>query len=101
MDAGAGYLWTGDSFYEGPIWLFAPETDLDSYEESVRRLAELAPRLTTVFPAHNTPVAAPSRLVELRDAVIALRAGELSGEVDGEIERYELEGFSILLSANR
>jgi len=36
-----------------------------------------------------------------RDAVIALRAGELSGEVDVEIERFELQGCSILLSAER
>lgn len=101
LDAEAGYLWTGDSFYEGPIWLFAPETDLERFEQSVRRLADLAPRLTTVFPAHNTPVADPSRLLELRDAITAVREGTAVGEVDGEIERFDFGGFSILLSAER
>jgi glyoxylase-like metal-dependent hydrolase (beta-lactamase superfamily II) len=28
LDAEAGFLWTGDSFYEGPIWLYFPEIDL-------------------------------------------------------------------------
>jgi len=101
LDTDAGYLWTGDSFYEGPIWLFAPETDLERYEQSVRRLADLVPRLTRVFPAHNTPVVDPSRLVELREAVTALREGRLTGQIDGEIERYDLGSFSLLLPAGR
>ena len=101
LDADAGYLWTGDSFYEGPIWLFAPETDLERYDQSVRRLADLTPRLTTVFPAHNTPVADPTRLLELREAIAAVREGTATGEVDGAMERFDFGRFSILVSAER
>ena len=99
LDADAGYLWTGDSFYEGPIWLFAPETDLAAYEASVARLAAIAPRLTRVFPAHNTPVSAPERLIELRDVFSAVRSGELDGVRDGETLRFEAEHFSLLIRA--
>ena len=35
LDKEAGFLWSGDSFYEGPIWLFFPETDLVAYQQSV------------------------------------------------------------------
>jgi glyoxylase-like metal-dependent hydrolase (beta-lactamase superfamily II) len=98
FDAEAGYLWTGDSFYEGPIWLFAPETDLDRYALSVERMAALAPRLSRVFPAHNTPVAAPIRLVELRDVFAAVRDGTLEGTVgDDGMMRYDVGVFSLLL----
>jgi glyoxylase-like metal-dependent hydrolase (beta-lactamase superfamily II) len=98
LDAEAGYLWTGDSFYEGPIWLFAPETDLDQYETSVARMAALAPGLTRVFPAHNTPVADPVRLIELRDAFAAVQNGTLVGTPgEGGTMRYEAGAFALLL----
>lgn len=99
LDRDAGLLWTGDTFYEGPIWLFVPETDLDAYEESVRKLAALAPSLRLLLPAHNTPTAAPRRLEELSRAIDAVRAGAVEGhaEPDDKIE-YEFDGFSLLLS---
>ena len=103
LDADAGYLWTGDSFYEGPIWLFAPETDLDAYAASIARLANLVPDLTRLLPAHNTPVADPSRLIELQDAFSAVRDGTLEGTPGGpnaETVEYEAGAFSILLAAD-
>jgi len=98
LDREAGFLWTGDSFYEGPIWLFAPETDLEAYRASVARLAELAPELTTLFTGHNTPVAQPSRLLELNDAVEAMFEGIAVGNrlQDGGVE-FVFEAFSIIL----
>ena len=97
-DEDEGYLWTGDSFYEGPIWLFAAETDLDAYRSSVGRLARLAPRLTRVFPAHNTPVAMPARLTELEAALEGALAGTLEG-TPGEdgVMRYDAGSFSLLM----
>lgn len=100
FEEASGYLFTGDSFYEGPIWLFAAETDLTAYEASVEKLADLVPQLTRVFPAHNTPVADPVRLVELRDALASLRSGTLEGTAgeDG-LMRYEVSTFSLLMRA--
>jgi glyoxylase-like metal-dependent hydrolase (beta-lactamase superfamily II) len=97
-EAASGYLWTGDSFYEGPIWLFAEETDLDVYRSSVSRMASLVPHLTRVFPGHNTPVADPVRLVELRDALEGALMGTLEGQPgeDGLV-RYEAGAFSLLM----
>lgn len=98
LDREAGFLWTGDSFYEGPIWLFAPETDLEAYRSSMARLAELVPELTTLFTGHNTPVAQPSRLLELNDAVGAMFDGIAVGNRlrDGGVE-FVFEGFSIMI----
>ena len=98
LDREAGFLWTGDSFYEGPIWLFAPETDLEAYRTSMARLADLAPELTTLFTAHNTPVAPVSRLLELHDALEAMFEGIAVGNrlQDGGVE-FLFEGFSIIL----
>jgi len=43
LERDSGFLWTGDSFYEGPIWLYFPETDLVAYKKSLNRLVALVP----------------------------------------------------------
>jgi len=98
-DAADGFLWTGDSFYEGPIWLFVPETDWTAYAASVERLAKLAPRARKLFPAHNVAVSDPSLLPRLRDAVAAVRSGRAAAreKPDGQIE-FSFDAFSIVTS---
>jgi len=99
LDSASGYLWTGDSFYEAPIWLFFPETDLEAYSRSVGRLAALVPKLERLFAAHNIPVSEPERLLELRDAIAAVRSGRASGKEypDGRVE-FGFGPFSVLTS---
>src|SRR5260370_34130917 len=43
LDRANGLLFTGDIYYPPPIWLFPPETDLDPYVNSVKRVAALTP----------------------------------------------------------
>ena len=99
LDRAAGLLFTGDTFYEGPIWLYAPETDLGAFARSVDRLAALAPTLRKLLPAHNIPVSSPHRLIELREAVTRVRSGAATpvDKGNGQIE-FPFEGFSILTS---
>jgi glyoxylase-like metal-dependent hydrolase (beta-lactamase superfamily II) len=77
FDRANGLLFTGDTYYPGPIWLYRPETDLDAYGASIRRLAALAPQVKTVLGAHNVPVAPPSVLPRLITAFDAVRAGKI------------------------
>ena len=98
LERESGYLWSGDSFYEGPIWLFAPETDLVAYRDSIQRLALLAPELTAVFPAHNAPRADPGLLVALHEKLGLVTAGKVAPEHvgDGTVE-FSFTGFSLLM----
>jgi glyoxylase-like metal-dependent hydrolase (beta-lactamase superfamily II) len=98
-DEAAGLLWTGDSFYEGPIWLFVPETDWAAYAASVDRMAGLVPRLKMLFPAHNVAVSDPRNLLALQEAVRTVRSGRLAGRKrpDGAIE-FSFGVFSIVTS---
>ena len=77
LDRANGLLFTGDTYYPAPIWLFRPETDLDAYAVSVRRLAALAPQVKVVLGAHNIPVASPTLLPKLVAAFDAVRAGKV------------------------
>jgi len=100
LDRANGLLWTGDSYYEGAIWLYVPETDLDAYERSMARLAPLVSGLRRLLPAHNTASAEPRRILEVRDAIRQVRAGNHQGkpEEKGRVV-FAFEGFSILTSA--
>ncbi len=98
LDREAGLLWTGDSFYEGPIWLFFPETDLAAYEKSLARLVALVPRLRALLPAHNTPRANPTLLVETQKALQLILQGKARPVPDGEgLVSFEFEGFGFLM----
>jgi len=76
IDRANGLLFTGDTYYPAPIWLFRPETDLDAYAASIRRLAALAPQINLVLGAHNIPVAPPTVLAQLVAAFDEVRSGK-------------------------
>ena len=98
LDERNGLLFTGDTFYPGPIYLYRPETDLVAYVASIRKLAELAPRLQLLLPAHNVAVAEPTYLPRVLEAIQQVRRGQAkSVPHDGNVE-YKFEGFSFLMS---
>ena len=99
LDRANGLLWTGDSFYAGPIWLFMPETDLGAYQRSIDRLAALVPSLRRVLPAHNTISVAPAVLARVPKAIRDVRAGRGRGTAAGPGQRLvPFNGFSILVA---
>ncbi|MEP4146151.1 MAG: MBL fold metallo-hydrolase [Halioglobus sp.] len=101
IDRETGYLWTGDSFYEGPIWLYAPETDLALYRESLAKMVALVPNLKALFPAHNTPKADPRVLVNVQKAFEQVLAGEAQPipAWPGTVT-FEFDGFGFLMREN-
>jgi glyoxylase-like metal-dependent hydrolase (beta-lactamase superfamily II) len=99
LDRKHGFLFTGDTFYPGPIYLFTPETDFTAYSRSVDRLANLATELTLLLPAHNLPVAEPVYLTRLAEAVKKIQAGAVAPQLFEGRREYSFNGFSILLSA--
>ena len=99
FDEANGLLFTGDTFYPGPIYLFAPETSLPDYFASVAKLAALVPRVKLLLPGHNVAVADPENLTRLARAVQALQKGAApvpQRTEDGWL--YPFEGFGLLLS---
>jgi len=99
LDRANGLLFTGDTFYPGPIYLFVPETDFAAYARSVAKIAPLASQLQLLLPAHNVPVASPENLRRLREAVEAVGAGKAKVKVTDGRREYVFEGFSLLLAA--
>jgi glyoxylase-like metal-dependent hydrolase (beta-lactamase superfamily II) len=101
LDRARGLLFSGDTYYPARIWLFRPETNLDNYVASVKRLAALAPQLKLVLGAHNVPFAQPAVLTNLVTAIETVRAGKVRGEPwdDGKA-LYRSNGISFLMLAH-
>jgi glyoxylase-like metal-dependent hydrolase (beta-lactamase superfamily II) len=98
LDGANGLLFTGDTYYPAPIWLFRPETDLDAYVASVKRLAALAPQLKLVLGAHNIPVASPEVLAKLVGAIQSVREGKVSPQKsEGGKSLYTIDGITFLM----
>jgi glyoxylase-like metal-dependent hydrolase (beta-lactamase superfamily II) len=100
LDRAHGLLFTGDTYYPAPIWLYRPETNLDQYVASVKRLALLAPQIKLVLGQHNVPFAEPSVLPRLVVAIETVRTGKVPAEPqDAGKAIYRFDGFSFLLKA--
>jgi glyoxylase-like metal-dependent hydrolase (beta-lactamase superfamily II) len=97
LDEKNGLLFTGDTFYLGPIYLFRPETDLDAYLASVHKLAAMAPHLQLLLPAHNVPVADPGYLPRVVAAMQRVRRGEVKPVAKDGKREYVFDGFSFLM----
>jgi glyoxylase-like metal-dependent hydrolase (beta-lactamase superfamily II) len=98
LDRSNGLLFTGDTYYPAPIWLFRPETDLAAYENSVRKLVSLAPQIKLVLGAHNIPVASPSVLPRLLAAFEDVRAGKVAPSPAGQGKvLYKVDDISFLM----
>jgi glyoxylase-like metal-dependent hydrolase (beta-lactamase superfamily II) len=98
LDRENGLLFTGDTFYPGPIYLFTPETDFAAYARSVARIAALASQLKVLLPAHNVPLAEPENLRRLEAAVKKVQSGTIQGAVTEGRREYTFDGFSLLLA---
>jgi len=98
LDRTNGLLFTGDSFYPGPIYLFVPETDFGAYTRSVARLAALEPQIKLLLPSHNVPVAEPVFLKRLARAVEQVNQHQAKAQVTEGHREYSFDGFSLLLS---
>jgi glyoxylase-like metal-dependent hydrolase (beta-lactamase superfamily II) len=98
FDREHGLLFTGDTFYPGPIYLFVPETDFAAYTRSVVRLAALKPQIKLLLPGHNVPIAEPIFLTRLAAAVQKVNRGQAKAQVTEGHREYVFDGFSLLLS---
>ena len=97
LDAQHRLLFTGDTWYDASLWLFAAETSFSDYEQSMARLAELEKSVDYLLGAHNSARVDAGRLALVDRALRQIRSGELTPSTDdyGRLV-FELEGVRIL-----
>jgi glyoxylase-like metal-dependent hydrolase (beta-lactamase superfamily II) len=82
LDEPNGALFSTDVAYLGPLYVYSPDLLL-TYLQSLSHLADLAPRLTAVYPSHGPSPISPSRLAEMRDLIASIVAGR---KPDSQVE---------------
>jgi len=100
IDRANGLLFTGDTYYPAPIWLYRPETDFKAYAASISRLNALAPDIKLVLGEHNVPIDSPEVLPRLVLAFAAVRKGNAPATPDspGRV-LYKVNDISFLMRA--
>jgi glyoxylase-like metal-dependent hydrolase (beta-lactamase superfamily II) len=102
FDEANGLLFTGDTYYPGPVYVFGTGSDPAAYQQSVDRLATLAPRVRVVLGGHNVPVAPASILTELAKEFDAVRAGAIAGKDAGSgITQYKGAEITFLVRTGK
>ncbi len=102
FDKENGLLFTGDTYYPGPIYIFGTGANPSAYQQSVHRLAALAPQIKLVLGAHNVPIASPSVLPKLASGFDAIQSGQVKPtSVHDGIATYQSGGISFLVTLAR
>ena len=99
LDAENRLLFTGDSWYDASLWLFARETNLDDYAVSISRLAKLENDVDFILGAHNEARLAAGKLRIVDGALEKLRSGGYVGKEDayGRLA-FEIDDIHFLTS---
>ena len=100
LDRAGGVLWGTGAAYPGALYAQMDDSDLDAYRVTMQRLADLAPALRTVYPAHGESPMDPSLLPRMRDALDEVAAGrrpDLAGE---GIATHRYDGFSVIVAGD-
>jgi len=99
LDAAAGILFTGDTFYPAPLYAHAEGANVEAYRASAARLAGLADRVELVAGGHNEPVRGGAVLVEMAAAFEAIAAGRTPDDAADGVHRHDFGRFQILAPA--
>jgi glyoxylase-like metal-dependent hydrolase (beta-lactamase superfamily II) len=81
LDVENGLLFGGDTFNTGPIYAYMPESDLEAFARSTRRVAAMADGIRSIFMAHVSRYAESAAFVrEVADGFAAIWAGDVRWE---------------------
>jgi glyoxylase-like metal-dependent hydrolase (beta-lactamase superfamily II) len=94
LDAGNRALFSADVAYAGALYVFEP-AELPVYQASLQRLADLAPSLDAVYPAHDASPIDPGILPRMAEAVRQVVDGLDPKGREGDIARWEFDDFAL------
>jgi glyoxylase-like metal-dependent hydrolase (beta-lactamase superfamily II) len=90
-------LFTGDTYYPGPLYAHLEGSDFEAYLDSVRYLANLQDQVSHLIPSHSEIYASKEVLSQLLDAFERIATGEAGFEIQGQTQIYRFDGFDVLL----
>jgi glyoxylase-like metal-dependent hydrolase (beta-lactamase superfamily II) len=99
-----GWLFSGDTVFDGRIRIQLPDSDFCAYQESIDRLVGIVPNLHAVFPAHGESPLEPEIILKIAAAFKVIVKGGIEYWYKlsswGRIRVYEVEGITVYLKSN-
>jgi glyoxylase-like metal-dependent hydrolase (beta-lactamase superfamily II) len=96
VDRERGILFSTDVAYAGALYVYSVP-DLAIYQQSLARLAAIAPDLRVCYPCHNATPMAPDILPRMADGLEAIVEGKAPDLVRGRVSAWHFDGFSVEL----
>ena len=90
-------LFTGDTFFPGPLYAYPEDVDIDLYRASIDRLNGRIEEYDYLCSGHNDPWVKSEVIPRVARAFQIIMAGEGDFKQDGDLRRYYFEGFDILI----
>jgi glyoxylase-like metal-dependent hydrolase (beta-lactamase superfamily II) len=102
LDIQERVLFVGDTFYQGPIFLYRPETNLEDYIKSLENLVCVIKtnKVELIIPSHNTPNVDPDLLIMALEAIKKVKEGKIIAKKtdDNLYNQYEFDDFSFVIN---
>ena len=92
-----GFLFTGDLFYPGTLWVHLEESDFEQYRWSLRYLCGLLDRVSLLCPAHNEALADKEMLPRALKAFDEIAKGRAPDFMEEGDLVFLFEGFRVAL----
>jgi glyoxylase-like metal-dependent hydrolase (beta-lactamase superfamily II) len=94
-------LFVGDTFYQGPVYLYRPETNLEDYIQSLAKLVSVikANAIELIIPSHNIPNVNPELLISAFEGIKTIKNRKVIGKkTDDGFYEYQFDDFSFILN---
>ena len=90
-------LFTGDTFFPGPLYAYPEDVDIDLYRASIDLLNGRIEEYDYLCSGHNDPWVKSEVIPRVARAFQTIMAGDGNFKQDGDLRRYYFEGFDILI----
>jgi glyoxylase-like metal-dependent hydrolase (beta-lactamase superfamily II) len=90
-------LFTGDTFFPGPLYAYPEDVDIDLYRKSIDRLSGRIEEYDYLCSGHNDPWVESEVIPRVARAFQVIMTGEGDFRQDGNLRRYYFKGFDILI----
>lgn len=90
-------LFTGDTFFPGPLYAHPEDVDIDDYIKSIKRIEALMGEYDHVCSGHNDPWVKSEVIGRVSKAFADIMEGGGEYQEDKGLRRYFFSGFDILI----
>lgn len=93
-------LFTGDTFFSGPLYAYPEDVNIDDYRASIEKLKDRLDEYDYLCSGHNDPWVKSDVIPRVAEAFQEIMAGRGKYDEDEGIRRYYFDGFDILIRAD-